>query len=108
MTGRGFGPGSSVTEREAWTLEDFEPRLDQWIEMEKPSDNLRILVTAWVLSRFDDPYAGVRREPDFDNLWFGPVPGSLQEGRVVVCSYWIFEASRTVRCDSIATLNLPV
>ena len=29
-----------------------------------------------VLTRFDDPYSDVRREPDFDNLWFGPVPGS--------------------------------
>ena len=97
-----------MAEREAWTLEDFEVRLDQWIELENPSYDLRIVVTAWVLSRFDDPYAGVRREPDFDNLWFGPVPGSVHRGHVVVCSYWIHEAQRTVRCDSVATLNLPI
>ena len=97
-----------MAESKTWVLEDFEARLDQWIEVESPADNLRILVTAWVLSRFDDPYAGVHREPDFGNLWFGPVPGSVHEGRVVVCSYWIYEAERTVRCDSIATLNLPI
>ena len=25
-----------------------------------------------------------------------------------MCSYWIEESTRTVRCDSIATLNMPV
>jgi hypothetical protein len=97
-----------VADTDAWRLEDFEARLDQWIASEKPADDVRLLVTAWVLSRFDDPYAGVRREPEFENLWFGPVPGSVREGTVVACSYWIFETRRAVRCNSIATLNLPV
>jgi hypothetical protein len=97
-----------VAEEATWILEDFEARLDQWIELDDPDDDLRLLVTAWLLSRLEDPYAGVRREPDFDNLWFGPGPGSVQEGRVVVCSYWISEAQRTVRCNSIASLNLPI
>jgi hypothetical protein len=27
---------------------------------------------------------------------------------VVVCSYWVHEGQRTVRCDSVATLNVPI
>jgi hypothetical protein len=37
-----------------WALERFEECLDRWIEVENPSDDLRIIVTEWVLSRFDD------------------------------------------------------
>jgi hypothetical protein len=109
MIRRGSAPGSKVAEREVWALENLESCLDAWIELEQPSDDLRILVTAWVLTRFDDPYADVRREPSFDNLWFGAVPGSVHgQGCVVVCSYWVHEGQRTVRCDSVATLNLPI
>jgi hypothetical protein len=98
-----------VPDPNIWALENFEVCLDAWIELERPSDDLRFLVTAWVLTRFDDPYVGVRREPSFDNLWFGAVPGSVHgEGRVVVCSYWVHESQRMVRCDSVATLNLPI
>jgi hypothetical protein len=98
-----------VSEPKVWTLHNFEVCLDAWIELERPSDDLRLLVTSWVLTRFDDSYVGVRREPGFDNLWFGAVPGSVHdEGRVAVCSYWVHELQRTVRCDSVATLNLPI
>ena len=109
MIGRGSARGSNVGDPKVWTLENFEACLDAWIERERPPDELRILVTAWVLARFDDPYVDVRREPSFDNLWFGAVHGSVHgEGRVVVCSYWVQERQRTVRCDSVATLNLPI
>jgi hypothetical protein len=92
-----------------WTLEGFLDRLDGWIAQEHPPDNVVLVVTHWLLSRFDDPYLGMQREPGFDNLWFGPVPESEHgQGQVAVCSYWIQESTRTVRCDNIATLNLPV
>ena len=91
-----------------WRLEGFVERLDQWITLDVPDDNLRLTVTAWVMTRFDRPYQGVRREAGFDNLWFGVVPGSqLPPGQVVVCSYWIEETTHTVRCDSIASLTRP-
>ena len=62
---------------------------------------------AWVLTR-SDPYEGVRREPGLENLWFGAVPDSDRgPGHVVTCSYWINEASHTVRCDNFGTLSLP-
>jgi hypothetical protein len=91
-----------------WDLEGFEEALDIWAGREAPDVDLRLVVTAWIFSRHDDPYAGVRREPGFDNLWFGPIPESLRDQRVVVCANWIVESARTIRCDSIATLSLPI
>jgi hypothetical protein len=92
-----------------WHLEGFEEQLDAWAERESSPDDLKLIVMAWLLSRMDSPYVGVRREPGFPNLWFGPVPGSEDGvGRVVCCSYWIFEERHLVRCNSFATLNLPI
>lgn len=93
-----------------WKLEGFLESLDDWAEREHPNEELRRLVTAWLLTRFDDPYQGVTRQEGFDNLWFGPVPESDRggDGTVVTCSYWIYESSRTVRCDNFGTLNLPL
>jgi hypothetical protein len=93
----------------AWTLEGFGEGLDRWAESEDPNADLRLVVTSWVLSRFDDPYQGVRRERGFSNLWFGVVPNTLHDGgKVVVCSYWVKEAEHIVRCDNFGTLNLPI
>jgi hypothetical protein len=92
-----------------WRLVDFEHCLDRWIELERPVVDLSLLVTGWIFTRRDDPYQGMRRESGFANLWFGRVPGSENgDGQVVTCSLWIEEATRTVRCDSFATLNLPI
>lgn len=91
-----------------WRQVAFEERLDEWIAAEAPTDHLRRIVTAWVLGRLDNPYDGLRREPGFDNLWFGPVPGTYRAGAVVVCTLWIEESTRSVRCDRIATLHWPV
>jgi hypothetical protein len=46
MICRSFAPGSNVPDSQVWALENFEACLDAWIELERPSDNLRILVTA--------------------------------------------------------------
>jgi hypothetical protein len=93
----------------AWALEGFLERLDAWAEQEDPPADLRLLVTSWIMTRYDDPYQGVQRAEGFDNLWFGPVPETDDgQGHIVVCSYWIEENRRTVRCDSFATLNLPL
>lgn len=92
-----------------WTLENFIERFDAWAELESPTDDLRCIVMAWILTRDDDPYQGVRRETGFPNLWFGPIPDSHDgSGHVVTCSYWIEEARRTVRCDNFGTLSLPL
>ena len=91
-----------------WQLENFVERLDAWIANENPSEDLRIVVTEWVVARFDNPYTDVSREPDFPNLWFGPIPETQHSGQVVVCSYWIVEDERLVRCDQIASLRRPL
>lgn len=93
----------------AWTLVGFLDRLDAWAERESPSQDLRNVVTEWILTRYDDPYQGMRREKGFPNLWFGTVPNTADgAGNVVVCSYWIEESRRVVRCDSFATLSQPL
>lgn len=92
-----------------WTLENFLERFDAWVDLESPEDDLRCVVMAWILTRYDDPYQGVRRDSGFENLWFGAVPESGHEpGNVVTCAYWIKESSRTVRCDNVGTLSLPL
>lgn len=92
-----------------WTLEGFLDWLDAWAELESPKDDLRLTVTAWIMTRYDDPYQGVRRENGFANLWFGAIPNTSDgSGSVVTCSYWIEESSRTVRCDNFGTLSLPL
>lgn len=92
-----------------WRLVGFEEALDRSAETENPSTDLRSLVTEWVLSRFDNPHQGVRREPGSpEGLWFGKVPGSDHgAGAAVACAYWIDEAEKVVRCDNIASLNKP-
>ncbi|MFI1194160.1 hypothetical protein ACH4T9_12995 [Micromonospora sp. NPDC020750] len=90
-----------------WQLRGFEQHLDIWIATEQPDQDLINLVTAWVLSRFEDPYQGVRRELGFDNLWWGHIPLSLRDGTVVVCSYFVHEQDRALKCNSIAPLSLP-
>jgi hypothetical protein len=92
-----------------WTLEKFLERFDSWVERESPTDDLRVIVMDWILTRDDDPYQGVRREEGIPNLWFGRVPNSYDgSGHVVVCSYWIKEVTRTVCCDNFGSLSLPL
>lgn len=92
-----------------WQLLDFENCLDRWISVDEPSVDLRFVVTEWALSCGDDPYRNVRRRTDVGaNYWFGIVPGSRNLDSAVVCGIWIDEQSRSVRCDTIATLALPL
>lgn len=92
-----------------WELLGFLDELDAWAERECAADDLLLIVTSWLMTRGDDPYRGVSRVSGFENLWFGPVPDSDDgAGHVVVCSYWIQESKRSVRCNSFATLTLPL
>jgi hypothetical protein len=91
-----------------WGLLDFFDCLQRWEQVESPSPELRRTVVDWVWARRDNPYAGVRRQPGFDNLWFGQVPGTLHAGTVVTCSYFIEESTRIIRCNHILSLSLPL
>ena len=87
----------------------FVEHLAQWAKVESPDQDTRLRVTGWVMARHDDPYAGVRREPGFPNLWFGRIPGTLDaNGSMVTCSYFIYESTRVIRCNGIGRLNLPL
>lgn len=90
-----------------WSLFNAEEALDRWIHSSEPDQDLIIVVTEWLLSRLEDPYQGVRREPQFPNLWVGKVPRSLRGGMQVLCAYRIFEQDRRVVMDNIATLRRP-
>jgi hypothetical protein len=39
-----------------WHLEDFLERLDEWAEHEGVPDDLKLIVTAWIFTRMEDPY----------------------------------------------------
>lgn len=92
-----------------WTLERFPEELTLWVEREDPADGLVLAVISWIVSRVDDPYSGVRREPVIPNLWFGHVPGaSTEDGLVVSCSYWIHEQTGIVRCNNVGFLSSPL
>jgi hypothetical protein len=100
-----------VPDNADWELAKFVERLDLWEKTEPASaalGDVRLAVTRWIMNRCSDPYEGARREPGFDNLWFTSIPGTLHDGQVVCCSYWIEETTRTIRCDLISTLNWPV
>lgn len=92
----------------AWELERFTEMLEIWATHESASIDLRLVVTAWLFTRLDDPYQGVERETGFENLWYGVVPGSaMDDGTVVTCSYWIEERRHALRCNAFATLHWP-
>jgi hypothetical protein len=91
-----------------YQLQRFEELFDEWVGLERPDADLRIRVLDWIFTRIDRPYDGARREATLPNLWYAVVPGSLRGTEVVVCSFWIWESDRQVRCDRIATLTWPV
>jgi hypothetical protein len=91
-----------------WATEGFLDQIDAWARRGSPHPDLLLIVLPWVMERSEYPYRGVRREPGFDNLWFGGIAGSEDaEGRIVVCSYWVFDELRLLRCNSVATLSAP-
>lgn len=92
-----------------WLLVRFGEHLDLWEKLEAPDLDTRLMVVGWVMTRQDDPYVDVRREAGFQNLWFGRIPGTLDgNSSMVICSYFIFESTKIVRCNSICRLSLPV
>lgn len=102
-----------MTAPQPWILLDFLPRLDDWNAQEHPLDELRVLVIDWLFTRMRDPYADARRIAGFADYWQAVVPDSAHfddhgEWSAVVCLYWVDPAARTVRCDRIASLSLPI
>lgn len=94
-----------------YTLQGFKEWMEIW-EKNEPisavSTDRRIAVLAWMVSRGADPYAGARREDVAPNCWLAKIPGTFHGGQMVVCTYFIYEETRTVRCDMLTTLALPI
>lgn len=87
---------------EGWRLDRFEVELDAWADREGVPPDLLLPILAWIVGRVDDPYLGVQRAQGFENLWHGSVPDTFDplSGRLVTCSYWIEEHTKSVRCDN--------
>ncbi|UOY03629.1 hypothetical protein [Blastococcus sp. PRF04-17] len=84
-----------------WRLIDFEPRFEEFMDVEglRGYGDIELIVWIWIHARARNPYAGVRREPGFENLWWGKIPESADNlGRVVTCSYFINEVDSTIQC----------
>lgn len=94
-----------------YTLQGFKEWLEIW-EKNEPisavSTDRRIAVLDWIISRGGDPYAGARRETGAPNQWLAKIPRTLHDGQMVVCVFYIYEATKTVRCDMLVTLGLPI
>lgn len=94
-----------------YTLQGFQEWMEIW-EKNEPSSAVstsrRIAVLEWMVSRGADPYAGARREHGAPNQWLAKIPGTLHDGHMVVCTFYIYEATKTVRCDMLTTLGLPI
>ncbi len=104
-----FGAWPTLVNPATWELEDFVRHFDVWVADVRPDALLQQVVLAWIVDRVTNPYQGVRREPDFDNLWFGTIPNTYDAtDHVVTGSYFIYETEHVVVCNSIATLRTPI
>lgn len=91
-----------------WTTEGFDAAFESWQQLENPPTEVAITVLLWLMGRRETPYLDVSREPNFENLWYGRIPGSLHgDGLVATCSYFIKELDHKLVCSSIASLRLP-
>jgi hypothetical protein len=96
-----------------WNLAGFDDWLDIWINNDAPDQDTRLHVAAWLVTRVDNPYDGMKREGVDEYgmghplLWGGWVPDTVWGSQGVYCSYLIFEETGTVRCNSLATLSWP-
>lgn len=93
---------------EPWQLEDFAEKIDEWIKLESPSQDIINEVLSWVFTRQETPVKGLKLQEGFDDLWFGPVPATVRGDTVVCCSCFVDTREKVVRCERFATLGMPV
>ena len=66
-------------------------------------------VRRWMATRIRDPYEGAQRDTTVDNHWWVEVPGTATpDRRVVVCSFFIYEATHRVQFTGLTYLTDPV
>jgi hypothetical protein len=93
-----------------WQLFQFMPKLEEWAAQEAPSGDLRSVVANWVIDLHVNPYADLKPQRGFPELWFCGIPeAETPDGRAqVTCTVQINPIKRTVTCLNIATLSLPL
>jgi hypothetical protein len=92
----------------SWQLEDFELRIDEWIEREDPPIEWRLAAFAWTHGLHSDPYQRSARQTELGpDVWFAKVPGIPSDVRDLTCTYTIDPADLRVRCWYFASLRRP-
>jgi hypothetical protein len=99
-------PGRGVADD--WQLLQFIERLDEWAAREDPSEDLRVIVANWVINLHSNPYADLKPQRGFPDLWFSGIPETSDGHTLVTCTARINPIERTVTCRIIATLGLPL
>ncbi|BCB74272.1 hypothetical protein GCM10022251_73350 [Phytohabitans flavus] len=93
----------------AWVFARFEDLFLSWVDRELPDEATQTRVIDWMRDRRADPFAGMLRDLNHPNLWFGRVPHTLDKaGTLVTVSYQILMRTRIVRCMSIGRVGLPM
>lgn len=86
---------------DAWKLDLFYDRLEDWAAERVLTRRERDAVSAWLDAvRADPRRAGKQADMDkFDNLWFALIPGTLNDaGEWLTCTYFIHFAERVAQC----------
>ena len=92
-----------------WRLDEFEPRLADWKERAKPSDEVYATAKRWIDTRQDDYKGSAGPVPDEgtegDSLWFlaylidSHGNAIMVDGRQVTCSYEVFPTEHRIVCE---------
>jgi hypothetical protein len=91
-----------------WELEGFNEAFRWWVDLDSPPRAVQRGVTHWITRLYEDPYLFARRVPNFGdpNFWEARIPGSRDgQGHIILCSYWIWETTRTVRGSLFGTFE---
>lgn len=92
-----------------WIPVRFEEMFTAWVQREHPDVATQHRVVDWIVAHRLDPYAGMKRETDFPNMWSGRIPGTRDEaGTLVTCAYDVLPRTRIVRCLIIGRVGWPM
>lgn len=86
---------------------DFHERFNEWVREDKPSDDRKFWVMAWLFALQDNPRVSAAPASELGEAWwFARVPHAEDARTAVVCLYSI--NGTIVRCSGITTLSKPI
>jgi hypothetical protein len=92
-----------------WKFTNFSQQFQVWVQGYSPPEHVKDAVRKWVDRLRDDPYLFARRVqgyPHDPNYWEARIPLSRDgQGNITICSYFIYETTRTVQCGIFGTLE---